>query len=135
MLLIRLIVVLAVASCAQVTYSADTNGHFWLGGGAGGVACPQFVASMEKGRSLGIGSIGYVTEIQGFTMYLQGFRTGYNMSTQDTCDIFPDGEKDYSLLSWIENFCRANPSSRFSDAVVALAIDRHSSRQTVCPKQ
>ena len=69
---------------------------------------------MEKGRSLGVGSVGYVTETQGFTMYLLGFRTGYNMSTQDTCDIFPDGEKDYPLLSWAENYCRTNPSKRFA---------------------
>jgi len=105
-----------------------------LGGGAGAVKCLQFVASMEKARSLGIGSVGFVTETQGFTMYLLGFQTGYNMSTKDTCDIFPDEEKEYSLLSWVENYCRANVSSRFADAVIALSKDRHSKRQRVCSK-
>ena len=136
--LLKQVSALAVASllgCAsQLAHSGDANGRFWLGGGTGGVACPQFVASMEKGRSLGVGSVGYVTETQGFTMYLLGFRTGYNMSTQDTCDIFPDGEKDYPLLSWAENYCRTNPSSRFADAVVAMARELHSKRQRVCAK-
>lgn len=129
---VRLIAVLTLVSCTQFAYSADAEGRFWLGGGAGGVPCPQFVASMEKGRAVGIGSVGYVSETQAFTMYLLGFRTGYNMSTQDTCDIFPEGEKDYPLLSWVENFCRANPSSRFADGVVALSRDRHPKRQRVC---
>lgn len=119
---------------AQLAHSADTSGRFWLGGGVGGVMCPQFVASMEKARSLRIGSVGYVEETQGFTMYLLGFQTGYNMSTQDTCDIFTGEGKEYSLLSWAENYCRANPSSRFSDAVVALSKDRHPRRQRVCSK-
>lgn len=125
----------AVLSCStQLAYSADADGHFWLGGGAGGVKCPQFVASMEKARSLGIGSVEYVTETQGFTMYLLGFQTGYNMSTKNTCDIFPGEDKEYSLLSWVENYCRANASSRFADAVVALSKDRHPKRQRVCSK-
>ena len=131
----RTFFVAAVLSCsAQLSYSADADGRFWLGGGAGGVKCPQFVASMEKARSLRIGSLGYVEETQGFTMYLLGFKTGYNMSTQDTCDIFPGEEKDYPLLSWAENYCRSNPSSRFADAVVVLAKERHPKRQRVCSK-
>jgi hypothetical protein len=119
---------------AQLAHSADTEGHFWLGGGTGGVMCPQFVASMEKARSLGIDSVGYTTETQGYTMYLLGFQTGYNMSTKNTCDIFPRDEKAYSLLSWVENYCRANASSRFADGVVALSKDRHPKRQRVCSK-
>jgi hypothetical protein len=134
MKIVRSVVLVNLVWCTQLAYSADLDGRFWLGGGTGGVACPQFVASMEKGRSLGIGSVGYVAETQGFTMYLQGFRAGYNISTQETCDIFPGGETDYPLLSWVENFCRSNASSRFGDAVVALAKERHSKRQRVCAK-
>ena len=127
--------VATVISCsAQLSYSADADGRFWLGGGAGGVKCPEFVASMEKARSLRIGSIGYAMEVDGFLGYLLGFQTGYNLSTQDTCDIFSGEEKDYPLLSWVENYCRTNPSSRFADAVVALSRDRHPKRQRVCSK-
>jgi hypothetical protein len=134
MKIIHTLVAFAVISCnAQLAYSADIEGHFWLGGGVGGVECPQFVASMEKARSLGIDSVGYVTEMQGFTMYLLGFQTSYNLSTKDTCDIFPE-EKAYSLLSWVENYCRADASSSFVNAVIALSEDHHPKRLRICPK-
>jgi hypothetical protein len=120
--------------CAQSSLAADVSGRSWLGGGAGGVNCPEFVASMEKARSLRIGTLGYVQETQGFTMYLQGFRSGYNVATKDTCDLFAGEENDYPLLAWTENWCRTHSSSRFSDAVVALSVERFPKRQKVCAK-
>ena len=135
MKIIRILVASVALYCyAPISQPGDTNGRFWLGGGTGGVKCPQFVASMEKARSLGIGSVRYVEETQGFTMFLEGFRTGYNLSTPDTCDIFSAEEKEYPLLSWVENYCRINSTSRFGDAVVALAKERHWKRLRVCPK-
>jgi len=135
MKIIHTLFAVAVLSCsAQLAHSADTEGRFGVGGGTGAVKCPQFVASMEKARSFGIGSVGYVSETQGFTMYLLGFQTGYNMSTKDTCDIFPVEEEVYSLLSWLENYCRANASSPFVVAVAALSNDRYPKRQRVCSK-
>ncbi len=134
MKIIHTLIAFAVMSCsAQLAYSADTGGRLWFGGGVGGVECPQFVASIEKARSLGINSVGYVTEMQGFTMYLLGFQTGYNLSTKDTCDIFPE-EKAYLLLSWVENYCRSNSSSSFANAVIALSEDHHPKRLRICPK-
>ncbi|HOG81004.1 MAG: hypothetical protein BWX99_00993 [Deltaproteobacteria bacterium ADurb.Bin151] len=123
------IVAVLLLSFAQPCWSADLKGRFMTGGGAGGVQCSQFVASMEKARSLGIGTIGYVTETQAFTNYLLGFQTGYNASSTDTYDIFRDDRDEYALLSWMENYCRANSSKRFADAVIALANDRYPTRQ------
>jgi hypothetical protein len=87
---------------------------------------------MEKARSLNRGTVGYVQETQAFTMYLQGFRSGYNLATADTCDLFAGEENDYPLLAWAENWCRAHSSSRFGDAVVALSADFFPKRQRVC---
>ena len=129
-----LITTAAIFFGAQISHAADAEGRFWMGGGAGSVKCPEFVASMEKARSVGIGTVRYVRETQGFTMYLLGFRTGYNSSTPNTCDIFSSEENDYPWLSWIESWCRAHPSSRFSDAVVALSEERFPKRQQVCSK-
>ena len=135
MKIVRMTLVSAALLCsAQPSYSADSNGRYIYGGGVGSVTCPQFVADMEKARSLGINSIAYVNEMQGYVMYLLGFQTGYNVSASDTCDIFPSVKDDYALLSWAENYCRANPSGRFANAVVALSIDRQSKRQRVCSK-
>lgn len=119
---------------AQISHATDAEGRFWLGGGAGGVECPKFIASMEKARSVGIGTVRYVRETQAFTMYLLGFRSGFNKSTPNTCDIFSGEENDYPWLSWMENWCRAHPSSRFGDAVVALSDERFPNRQQACSK-
>lgn len=40
MKIIRTLFAVVVLSCsAQLVHSADTEGHFWLGGGAGSVKC------------------------------------------------------------------------------------------------
>lgn len=117
--------------CDRVAFSADDSGNFWRGGGTGGVLCQQFVATMEKSRSFGINSVKYVQETQGFEMYLSGFQTGYNMSNKNTCDIFNESD-NYSLLSWIENFCRENSSMHFADGVIALSENRFPKRKKVC---
>ena len=135
MKIIRTTLVFAAFLCsAQPSYSADTNGRYIYGGGVGGVTCPQFVAAMERSRSFGIDSIAYANEMQGYVMYVLGFQTGYNVSAQDTCDIFPSEENTYALLSWAESYCRASPSRLFANAVVALSIDRQSKRRRVCSK-
>lgn len=126
---------LVLACLVHPAAAADSTGSFWRGGGTGGVKCPDFVAAMEKGRSHGVGTIHYVREIGGFTMYLSGFQTGYNMSTPNTCDIFPgiDGvEGEYPLLSWAENYCRVNSLETFGDAVISLARELHPKRKRVC---
>lgn len=130
MKIIRYLLLAIPFFCAvQLSHGADENGNFMIGGGVGGEKCPQFVASMEKGRLFGIGTLGYATETQGYVMYLLGFQTGYNMSTSDTYDIFARSRIDYELLYWIENYCRKNPSDRYGDAVVALARALYPKRQ------
>ena len=100
------------------------------------MACPRFDATMERARLLGIGTPAYVHEIQGFEMYILGFRTGYNMASAATCDIFDGEDGDlYPLLARTEQWCRDNPKSRFSEAVVALAVERHAERMKECNNQ
>ncbi len=94
------------------------------------MTCPEYVRAIERVHSYGINTVRYVNDMQGFTMYLLGFQTGYNMSTPDTHDIFPEAEHgdDYALLAWIENYCRGGSGSRFADGVMALARDRYPKR-------
>lgn len=108
----------------DTSFSADREGGYYMGGGAGGVKCPDFVASMEKGRSLGVGSIGYVHKTSVFTMYLLGFQTGYNLAADNVYDIFHDKKDHYELLSWIEQYCLENPSKNFGHGVVALSEEQ-----------
>jgi hypothetical protein len=127
--MLKAIVPLALALAAAPTPGADSTGAFMLGGGAGSVKCPQFVSVMEKGRSVGIGTVGYVNETQGFTMYILGFQSGYNLAASDTYDVFPGNAGDYPLLSWVENWCRSHAKARFGDGVVAMANVSHQKRQ------
>lgn len=124
-----LLLTLACFAMAQISFAADKDGLFFMGGGAGGVKCPDFVASMEKGRAQGINSLGYVQETQGFTMYILGFQTGYNMGSSNTYDIFNGIKSEYELLAKIEDYCRSNSSVRFGDAVIALAKAQHPKRK------
>jgi hypothetical protein len=118
----------------QLAHSADNTGNFWYGAGTGSIMCPQFVASMKNARSIGLDSAEFFNVTRAYTNYLFGFQTGYNMSTKDTCDIFSNDKTSYSLLLWVEDYCRANASSRFADGVVALAKDRYAKRLQVCSK-
>ena len=113
--------------------AASSNGQFHIAGGVGGVTCPVFVAAMESARSKGIGSVAYVTEVQGYEMYVLGFESGYNMAKPSTYDIFPTQGSKYPLLSWVENWCRTHPTAHFGEGVVALARDRYAVRQQAPP--
>ncbi len=88
---------------------------------------------MEHARSLKIGSAAYANEMNGYGMYILGFRTGYNMKAPDTCDIF-NGEEGtlYPLFAWTENWCRVHTENRYSEAVIALADERHQKRLQDC---
>jgi hypothetical protein len=111
-------------------WGADASGSFAMGGAVGSVKCPQFVAVMEKARSVGIDSPGSMHVTWDYMNYIFGFETGYNAAKPDTFDIFPDAtDGPYPLFAWIENYCRSNTKSNFADGVVALAEELYLKRQ------
>ena len=121
--------VVLVGLVGSVANSADDTGNFMLGGGAGAMPCPEYVATMEKARTLGIGTVQYAEHTSSFVMYILGFQSGYNMAANDTYDVFPGTNGDYAMLAWIESYCRSHSSSRFGDGLVALARDSNVHRQ------
>lgn len=110
---------------------ADANGRYIEGGAAGGVTCPEFVDSFDKGRQHGLGTLGYVNQIQGFANYIAGYKTAFNRQTPDTCDIF-DGVSPDQMLAWTANYCRSNPLEKFYQAVNKLADERYGRRRKSC---
>jgi hypothetical protein len=133
----RLIMRISLLAAALLTLAtphaipADEQGRYWHGGGVGAVECPAFVDSLERARRSGLGSIEYVTQTQGYVMFLSGFQTAYNLRSAETCSIFSGVSVDQKLF-WIENYCRRNPIEKFSGAVVALAAEVHPRRQRSC---
>ena len=126
---LALIALMLVALPAQ---TAGTNGQYWHGGVSGGVTCPDFVDSLEASRKHGKGSVGWARELSPFANFVAGYQTAFNRQTTDTCDIFGGIELDQAL-AWVGNYCRANPLTKFSNAVDALATERFPHRRRLCP--
>ena len=121
---------LALAACliAQPLAALAANpGEYIVVGGLGGIECPRFVEAMAKSRTAGAAS----SEMDGFSMYVAGFQTAYNLQTPKTCDIFAGMNGD-QLLVRLEEMCRAKPEQRFGAGVIALAKQLYPKRSKTC---
>jgi hypothetical protein len=114
----------------------DANG-FWMGGGVGGLGCPEFLNAMATARQKGgLRSFAGVRETSPFENFLSGFQTGFNSEAEDIFDIFKPLGTDPTLnaLYAIEPWCVSNPDKKFADAVLALAFTlRSKSVRTPAP--
>jgi hypothetical protein len=109
------------------------SGAYVVGGGVGGVECRQYTAALAQAEPYGVGSPEYDAATYGFTMYLSGFRTAYNLQTPDTCDVFGRFTTQ-QLLGWLKYYCNSYPTRRFGSAVVTLAQGLHSGRVRSCQR-
>jgi hypothetical protein len=116
----------ALATITLLTSSAvarDANG-FWMGGGVGGLGCPEFLNAMATARQKGgLRSPAGVRETGAYENYLSGFQTGFNSEAEGIFDIFKSLGTDPTLnaLYAIEPWCARNPDKKFSEAVLALS--------------
>lgn len=128
----KLLITLFFVVSSTVALGADNaSGRYWHGGGVGAIECPTFVATMARAKKHGLGTAGYATETQGYVMFISGFQSAYNLQTPNTCDVF-NGFSNDQLLSWAENYCRAQPLEKFSNSVVAMAQELHARRLQSC---
>jgi hypothetical protein len=113
----------AIALLASPTVARDANG-FWMGGGVGGLGCPEFLNAMATARQKGgLRSTAGVRETGAYENYVSGFQTGFNSEAEGIFDIFKSLGADPTLnaLYAIEPWCASNPDKNFSDAVLALS--------------
>jgi hypothetical protein len=108
--------------------AADAEGHYYVGGGVGGLKCPSFLNDMTEVRQLGgLHSItGGASRIAPWQGYVLGFETGYNLGTPGIVDVFAslgssDTERLDNVIYWIESWCLTHPDKLFGSAVAALA--------------
>ncbi len=120
-------IALLLAIMQGTALAADSTGNYMVGGGSGSVLCSEFVKVLEQATAKGERTIGYVNIMQGFTMYLHGFRSGYNKAAPDTYDIF-SGIEEQGLINQLAIYCKENPRTRFGIAVSALAERNYSTR-------
>ncbi len=80
-----ILAVIGLALLPSIAASADTTTGrvYHIGGGVGAVECPRFVATMDRAKKAGAGTLEYVNEINGFEMYVSGFQTAYNPSNTE----------------------------------------------------
>ena len=100
---------------ALVLITLDAWGD-WAIKGEGNFSCPDYVAAKQVNGAKLYSSISWV----------QGFITGanYQRALPEDSDSFIG--QDYpaaSIVSWLENHCRANPQDYLSDAAEALVIE------------
>jgi hypothetical protein len=110
---------------AMVLITFDAWGD-WAIKGEGNFSCPDYVAAKRVNGAKLYSSISWV----------QGFITGANYQR-----ALPEGSDSFigqdfpaaSIVSWLENHCRANPQDYLSDAAEALVIELKESEKTVKP--
>lgn len=84
--------------------------------GEGNFNCPDYVAARQTNSAKLYSSISWV----------QGFITGVNYQK-----ALPEGSDSFigrdltasSLVTWLENYCRANPQDYLADAAEALIVE------------
>jgi hypothetical protein len=124
-MLLKIALLLSIISGTAL--AADSNGYYMVGGGTGSVPCSEFAKALETANAHGYGTIEYVTDMQGYSMYLFGFQSGYNKGASNTYDIF-SGIEEKELMSWLSNYCKENPKTRFGVAVSMFAETNYSAR-------
>ena len=84
--------------------------------GEGNFACPEYVAAKRTNNAKLYSSVTWV----------QGFITGVNYQ-----NALPEGKDSFigqdltavSVVTWLENYCRANPQDYLSDAAEKLVVE------------
>jgi len=110
---------LATLLLAGPAHAADQHGNYVVGGGVGGVTCPEFVNTIDEARRYGVGSSEWATRTQGYVMYILGFQTGYNLAKPGTFDLFANVSTD-QVLAQLETWCRQNPLKKFGQGFEPL---------------
>ena len=88
----------------------------WAIKGEGNFSCPDYVAAKRINGAKLYSSVTWV----------QGFITGVNYQRaleKDTHSFIGQDFPATSIVSWLENYCRANPQDYLSDAAEALVVD------------
>jgi len=112
------VILIMALSLVSVDVSSD-----WAVKGEGNFSCPDYVSAKQSNTAKLYSSISWV----------QGFISGMNY--QDALDRDADsfiGQEllAASMVSWIENYCRANPQDYLSDAAEALVVELKEKRSS-----
>jgi len=103
----KLILIVTIALVSKVAI-AD-----WAIRGEGNFSCPDYVSARQTNSAKLYSSISWV----------QGFITGVNYQIalpEDSNSLIGQDLSAASVVTWLENYCRANPQDYLADAAEAL---------------
>ena len=108
----------------------DSNGRY-LALGVGSRSCSDYVKYSEK-RWENFSDEQYEIADKIIEHWVAGFITAHNFYVTDTYDVVGTVTID-ELQDRIEKYCRANPTKRVAEAMVAISQDLHNNRIRVDP--
>ncbi len=112
------------------TLAMDSNGRYFALG-VGSRSCADYVKYSEK-RLENFSEEQYAIADKIIEHWVAGFMTAHNFYVTDTYDALGTVTID-QLQERIEQYCRANPTKRVAEAMVAIAQDLHKNRIRVDP--
>jgi len=114
---------MVMALCVAVLLVAPAAGEDKQGAYVfiGTVGCTQYVLGRQAG--------GTAHSMQG-EAWINGYLTAFNRNTPDTFDILGGGNVA-GAWSWVENWCRSNPSKDISAAADALVEHLYPARHRI----
>jgi hypothetical protein len=121
---------LCISGALSTTLAMDNNGRYFALG-AGSRSCADYIKFREK-RLENFTPDQYDIATVIVQHWIAGFLTAHNFYVTDTYDVVGTITMD-QLEDRIEKFCRANPSSRVAEALVAIAQELHTNRIKVDP--
>ena len=107
----RIYILIVVLVLVSFDLSSD-----WAVKGEGNFSCPDYVSAKQSNTAKLYSSISWV----------QGFITGVNYQAaldRETSSVVGRDMPPASMVSWLENYCRANPQDYLSDAAAALVAE------------
>jgi hypothetical protein len=117
-------IALALVMAAAPAWARDKTGNFMIGGGVGGIHCPEFLDAVAQARQAGgFKTVAGVNLLNPFVQYVLGFETGFNLINTEVYDVFANLGDDPggSAIYAIEPYCQQHPDKRFGDGVLWLA--------------
>ena len=121
---------LLISGALSATLAMDKTGRYFALG-TGSRSCTDYIKFREK-RLENFTQDQYDIATVIVQHWIAGFLTAHNFYVTDTYDVVGTITMD-RLEDRIEKFCRANPTSRVAEAMVAIAQELHANRIRVDP--
>lgn len=101
----------------------DIDGEF-AAFGMGGSTCQNYLMARKKGTG---DQLAYMD-------WVEGYLSAFNLIIDNTYDVM-GGRKLNKALAWLDKYCQKYQSHIFANAVAALTVRLHPSRQNLAPNK